>query len=126
MADDGQYLSRLQDYYARHQVVPSYSRIGALVGLNSKASVADLVARLKAKGFLESSPDKRLKPGRRFFERTSVEGVAAGLPALAPDTAPDKLSIDEHLVTQPSNTVLINVKGHTMIDAGNNPGQVVV
>jgi len=35
MADDGQYLARLQDYYARHQVLPSYARIGKLVGLNT-------------------------------------------------------------------------------------------
>ena len=52
MANDGQHLARLQDYYARHRVLPSYARIGALVGLNSKASVADLVLRLKADGFV--------------------------------------------------------------------------
>src|SRR5712671_3887143 len=43
MADDRQYLARLQDYYARHRVLPSYARIGAMVGLNSKASVAGMV-----------------------------------------------------------------------------------
>src|SRR3972149_6239047 len=61
MADDGQYLASLQDYYVQHRVLPSYSRIGALVGLNSKASVAGMVLRLKSEGLLESSPDRRLK-----------------------------------------------------------------
>jgi repressor LexA len=126
MADDGQYLSRLRDYYARHRVLPSYARIGTLVGLNSKASVAGMVLRLKGEGFLESSPDRRLKPGRRFFERTVDESVQAGLPAAASDNAPDALTIDEHLISNPSRTVLIKVKGDSMIDAGIHAGDVVV
>src|SRR5688572_32244095 len=75
MADDGQYLAKLRDYYSRHRVLPSYSRIGSLVGLSSKASVAGMVVRLKAEGFLESSPDRRLKPGPRFFDRPVAESV---------------------------------------------------
>jgi repressor LexA len=126
MANDGQHLARLQDYYARHRVLPSYARIGSLVGLNSKASVAGLVLRLKAEGFVESTPDRRLKPGRRFFERTVADSVQAGLPTAVPDTAPDTVTIDEHLISHPSKTVLIKVKGDSMIDAGILPGDTVV
>ena len=126
MANDGQYLVRLQDYYARHRVLPSYSAIGTLVGLNSKASVAGMVLRLKAEGFLESSPDRRLKPGKRFFERPLAASVRAGLPSPAADSSPEGLSIDEYLVAHPSKTVLITVKGDSMIDAGIHPGDVVV
>ncbi len=126
MADDGQYLARLRDYYARHRVMPSYARIGALVGLNSKASVAGMVLRLKGEGFLESSPDRRLKPGRRFFERSMDESVQAGLPSPAADAGSNTLSIDEHLIANPSKTVLIKVKGDSMTDAGIHPGDIVV
>lgn len=126
MAHDGQYLARLKDYYAEHRVLPSYSGIGALVGLNSKASVAEMVLRLKAEGFLESSPDRRLKPGRRFFERPIAESVQAGVPTPAVESAPNTLTIDEYLVANPSNTILINVKGDSMIDAGIHSGDVVV
>jgi len=127
MADDGQYLARLRDYYARHRVLPSYSRIGVLVRLNSKASVAGLVQRLKAEGFVESTPDRRLKPGRRFFERPVTESVQAGQPTLAPDIiAPDTITIDERLIPNPSKTVLIKVKGDSMIDAGIHEGDLVV
>lgn len=126
MADDGQYLAKLRDYYARHRVLPSYSRFGALIGLRSKASVAELVLRLKAERFLESSPDRRLKPGRRFFERTLADSVQAGMPTPAADTVADALSIDEHLISNPSKTVLIKVKGDSMIDAGIHAGDTVV
>jgi SOS regulatory protein LexA len=127
MADDSQYLAQLQDYYAQHKVLPSYARIGALVGLTSKASVASLVLRLKAEGFVESTPDRRLKPGRRFFERPVAESVQAGLPRPVPDViAPDTITIDERLIPNPSKTVLIKVKGDSMIDAGIHEGDLVV
>ena len=126
MADDGQYLGRLQDYYAKHRVLPSYARIGALVGLNSKASVAEMVMRLKGEGFLQSTPDKRLKPGKRFFERPIAESVRAGMPSPAADTAAETLAIDEHLVANPSRTLLVKVKGDSMIDAGILDGDTVV
>jgi repressor LexA len=126
MADDGQYLAKLQDYYARHRVLPSYASIGALIGLNSKASVAEMVLRLKAQGFVESSPDRRLKPGKRFFERPVAESVRAGLPSPAAETVPEALTIDEHLVRHPSRSVLVTVKGDSMIDAGIHAGDVVI
>jgi len=126
MANDGQYVARLRDYYARHRVLPSYAGVGALVGLSSKASVAEMVLRLKAEGFLESTPDRRLKPGRRFFERSVAESVRAGLPAAAADVVPDTLTIDEYLVSKPSKSILIKVKGDSMVDVGIHDGDVVV
>ena len=127
MADDGQYLAKLRDYYARHRVLPSYSRIGSLVGLSSKASVAEMVQRLKGEGFLESSPDRRLKPGPRFFERPIAGSkVAAGLPSAVADDLQDNIAIDEELVRHPSRTVLVTVKGDSMIDAGLLPGDKVI
>jgi repressor LexA len=126
MADDAQYLATLQDYYARHRTLPSYSAIGALVGLRSKASVAEMAGRLKAEGFLDSTPDRRLKPGKRFFERAAAESVRAGLPSPAADTRPDSLNIDQFLIGKPSRTILITVKGDSMIDAGIHPGDRVV
>lgn len=126
MATDSQYLAKLRDYYARHRVLPSYASIGALVGLSSKASVAGVVIRLKSEGFLESSPDRRLKPGKHFFERPIAESVRAGSPSAAADISQETLSIDEHLIRHPSRTVLITVKGDSMIDAGIQPGDVVV
>ena len=126
MGNDGQYLSKLQNYYAKHRVLPSYSAIAALVGLRSKASVAEMLARLKSEGFVQSTPDRRLKPGRRFFDRPIAERVRAGQPGMAFDAGHEALSIDEYLVSNPTRTVLIRVKGDSMIDAGIHSGDIVV
>jgi repressor LexA len=126
MENDADYLARLRDYYADHGVLPPYSTIMSLVGFKSKSPVAALVARLKLQGFLESTPDKRLKPGRRFFERPLCDSVRAGFPSPAGDAHHDTLTIDEYLVSHPSRTVLVTVKGDSMSGAGILPGDTVI
>jgi SOS regulatory protein LexA len=127
MSNDRSYLNSLQDYYARHRALPSYASIGDLLGLRSKSSVAALVARLKLAGFVESTPDRRLAPTRRFFERpVAASAVQAGLPNAVDDAAADALTIDDYLIEHPSRTVLVRVKGDSMIDAGILEGDLVV
>jgi len=127
MSNDRSYLTSLQDYYAKHRALPSYASIGNLLGLKSKSSVAALVARLKLAGYLESTPDRRLAPTRRFFARPLAETpVRAGLPDAVDDGEADALTIDDYLIERPSSTVLIRVKGDSMIDAGIFEGDLVV
>ena len=126
MGNDRDYLSKLQDYYASHGVVPAYSTFMRVVGFRSKSPVAALVNRLKLAGYLESTPDRRLRPGKRFFERPVYESVQAGFPSPAADTRHDALTIDEYLVEHPSKTVLVTVKGDSMNGAGIHGGDIVV
>src|SRR5881394_4251099 len=127
MSNDRSYLASLQDYYARHHALPSYASIGGLLGLRSKSSVAALVARLKLAGFVESTPDRRLAPTRRFFERPLADSpVHAGLPSPIDDAPTDALTLDDYLIERPSSTVLVRVKGDSMQDAGILDGDLVV
>jgi len=127
MSNDRSYLDSLQDYYAQHRALPSYSSIGELLGLKSKSSVAALVARLKLAGYLDSTPDRRLAPPKRFFGRpVALSPVRAGLPEEASDAEADALTLDDYLIERPSQTVLIRVKGDSMIDAGIFEGDLVV
>ncbi len=127
MANDPDYLDKLRAYYAQHRVLPSFAGIGKLLGFSSKGSVAKLVGRLQDAGYLEFTRDRRLKPGRRFFERAMAGGkVAAGFPAAVGDDLQDAVVIDHELVRDPSRTVLVTVKGDSMIDAGILPGDTAV
>ncbi len=126
MASDSQYLTALRTYYAKHKTLPSYAAIGRLVGLSSKASVAQMVGRLKERQFLDSAPDRRLRPGKRFFERAMSESVRAGLPGLGAESVLDDLDIDAYLVRDQANTALVRVKGDSMDDAGIREGDIVV
>lgn len=126
MANDTEYLGKLQDYYAQHNVLPPYSTIMELIGYKSKSPVAALITRLRLLGFLEFTAEKRLKPGKRFFERTVFDSVPAGMPSPAEDSCSDSLTIDQFLINQPSNTILVTVKGKSMTGDGIMPGDTVV
>jgi SOS-response transcriptional repressor LexA len=84
------------------------------------------VESLKTNGFLGATSTGRLVPGKAFFQRTVVSSVRAGLPALADDSAPEPLLIDEYLVEAPSRTFLLTVKGESMREAGLLPGDIAV
>ncbi|MBX9684789.1 MAG: hypothetical protein K2X41_13480, partial [Hyphomicrobium sp.] len=92
MSNDANYLAKLQDYYADNNVLPPYSTIMTLLGLKSKSPVAALIARLKLQGYLESTPEKRLKPGKRFFERPIFDSVQAGAPRHADESRYDTIT----------------------------------
>ena len=127
MGNDVDYLGQLQDYYADHKTLPSFAMIAQLMGFKSKNAVSALVARFKLLGYLDSAPDKRLKPGKRFFERVLAEAtVQAGFPTPALGDRQDTITIDDYLIERPSKTVLITVKGDSMVDAGIVPDDVVI
>lgn len=127
MPIDPSYLSKLQDYYAKHHVIPSYTTIGKLWGISAKSWVANCVARLKEEGYLKLAPDKRLGPGSRFFERRRAHApVRAGLPNASLEEGYDLMTIDSYLVKVPSKTTLVRVKGDSMVDAGIFEGDLVV
>jgi SOS-response transcriptional repressor LexA len=121
------YLDKLQDYYAEHKVIPSYSVLATLWGLSAKSWVGECISRMKDAGYLDSTPDKQLKPGPRFFERRLANStVQAGLPNPALDDGYDLVTIDDYLVRMPSKTTLVRVKGDSMVDAGIFEGDLIV
>ncbi|MDK2126861.1 LexA family protein [Parachitinimonas caeni] len=124
---DAEYLGKLQDYYSEYRSLPSYARMGLLLGMAAKSAVGKLLTRLQNQGYLERAPDGQWIPTRQFFERPlSEHPVPAGLPVAANDVGTDGLALDDYLIEKPSSTVLIPVKGDSMIDAGIQPGDIAV
>lgn len=123
---DDRHLSQIRDYYAQHRGLPSFTTVAKLLGLRSTSSVAALVKRLSVQGFLDQGPDRRIRPGKRFFEREVLDTVRAGLPAAANEAPADAFTVDEHLIDVPSRTVMLAVKGDSMKDAGLLPGDTVL
>ena len=121
------YLEKLQDYYAEHKVIPSYSVLASLWGISAKSWVAECVKRFEEAGYLDWTPDRQLKPGARFFERRLADSaVQAGLPNPAIADGYDLITLDDYLVKVPSKTSLVRVKGDSMIDAGIHEGDLLV
>ena len=124
---DDVYLDRLRDYYARYHGLPSYSRLAGILGIVSRSAVGKVLGRLRDTGYLARTPDDVWVPTPRFFERQLADGhVPAGVPVTLNDSVLDRLLVDEYLIDKPSCTVLITVKGDSMVDVGIHSGDKVV
>ena len=126
MSKDRHYLSLLQDYYAKHRILPSLSGIADLIGLKAKSAASGVVSRMIDAGYLAHAPDRRIQPTEKFFEREVLDTVQAGVPQPANDINPVGFNIDDYLIDTPSRTVLLSVKGDSMIDAGLMDGDTVI
>lgn len=124
---DLEYLGRLRDYYADARRIPTQQRICELIGFASKTAARKLLERLERAGFIERTPDgDAWMPTDRFFERPlAATAVRAGAPDMIEGAQGDLFLIDRYLVRQPSHTVMVPVKGDSMIDAGIRDGDVV-
>jgi len=124
---DSDYLSRLQDYYAKHHSFPSYARLCNVLGLAAKSAVNKVLLRLAEQGYLKRTADEVWVPAESFFERNlSDTPVVAGLPTFVSDVTADSFMIDQFLVNKPSKTILVPVQGDSMINVGINDGDVVI
>ncbi len=124
---DGEYLAKLQDYYADWKNIPSYAKLCEVFGIASKSWVKAVLTRLSAAGFIERTPDGAWIPSRQFFARPLAESsVQAGMPVSVTATQGEYFVIDEMLIDTPSETTLIPVRGDSMIEAGIHDGDIAV
>ena len=125
--NDSEYLDQLRDFYAENRHIPSFQRIGELIGFASKSSVSKLIERLESAGFIERARDGDVwVPSARFFERPLVNAVVrAGTPDAIEGTGAEPFLVDSYLVRNPSRTLMIPVKGDSMIDAGIHDGDII-
>lgn len=124
---DHEHLATLQRYYAHHRVLPSYARLMEILGYASKSAVKKVLERLETAGMLERTPDGDWAPTERFFERVVAnEPVPAGMPVTTLDDGVEQMTIDRFLIQDPGETVLIRVKGDSMINAGIHNGDLAV
>lgn len=126
--NDARHLRRLRDLYARVGCVPSYSDMAKALGFRAKNAAFKLTQRLIASGHLEKSSGGRLVPGPCFFVmEMSDDEVRAGFGAEGNATGLlQAKALDQMLIARPSNTVLVKVRGDSMVDAGILTGDVAV
>lgn len=125
---DQAYLGKLQDYFADSRRIPSMQRIAELMGFASKTASRRLLERLEAASFVQRTPDDDAWiPGNRFFERTLADSaVRAGAPDAIEQSQGDLFLVDQYLVRKPSRTIMVPIKGDSMIEAGIHEGDIAV
>ena len=97
-----------------------------LVGFRSRNAVSCLVDRLVAEGLVTKDPQGKLIPTRRNGEVPILGMVEAGFPSPAEEELIDTMSLDEYLIENREATYLLKVTGDSMLDAGIQPGDLVI
>ena len=125
--NDAEHLDRLRDYYAENRRIPSFKRIADLMGFASKAASSKLLERLESAGFVQRTPDDDAWiPSNRFFERTLADiAVRAGAPDAIEGSQGDLFLVDQYLIRHPSTTIMVPIKGDSMIEAGIHEGDII-
>jgi len=125
---DADYLGRLRDYYQDAKRIPSQQRVCELMGFASKTAARKLLHRLEGAGLIERTPDDDAWiPSRPFFERPLASiAVRAGAPDMIDNGTVEPFLVDDYLIRQPSRTIMVPVKGDSMMDAGIHDGDVAV
>lgn len=125
---DLEYLGQLRDYFYDSKRIPSLQRVAALMGFASKTAARKLLVRLERAGFIERTPDDDAWiPAKRFYERPlAVAAVRAGAPDGVEGGGGEPFLVDDYLVRTPSRTVMVPVKGDSMVEAGIHDGDIVV
>jgi repressor LexA len=125
--NDVKYLAILRDYYASHFHLPSNQRIGELLGF-SKVAARKMLYRLARNGLVtRSDDDNAWIPTDRFFERPLIATtVQAGLPQSIDAIEAEPFWLDHYVVSKPSQTVMVPVRGDSMSDAGIHEGDIAI
>lgn len=120
------YKKKIKDFYRRNRVMPTYSEIMKLVGFKSKNAVYKLIGRLVEEGQVKKDSHGRLLPGKLASSLTVLGFVEAGFPTPAEESLAETMSLDSYLIGNREATFMLRVSGESMLDAGINPGDMII
>lgn len=113
-------------FYKKHGRMPGYSEIMQLVGFKSKNAVFKLIQKMVDEGVVAKDVRGRISPKRLSQGAPLLGLVEAGFPSPAEEELLDVMDFDEYLVPNKEMSYILKVKGDSMIDAGIQPGDMVI
>jgi repressor LexA len=123
---DSSYWAAIRQYAARRRRLPSYGEIMELVGFRSRHTVFFLIECLVAEGLVIKDAQGKLLPTKNSNGVPLLGIVEAGFPSPAEEELVDTMSLDAYLIDNREATYILKVKGDSMIEAGIQPGDLVI
>ena len=119
-------VRRLREFYRRENRMPGYNEMLELFEYRSKNAVHALIGRLHDLGYLRKAGRKIAATGKLTGRVRFLGTVQAGFPSPAEEELLGSLTMDEFLIKRPEATFMLTVSGDSMIDAGIQPGDLVL
>lgn len=129
MGGNGEYESykrSIAAFYRRHKRMPLYTEIMALTGFRSRNAVFKLIGKMVDDGLVTKDGRGRLSPLRIDPGVPLLGLVEAGFPSPAEEELLDVMDFDEFLTPNKEASYILKVKGDSMIEAGIQPGDMVI
>jgi SOS regulatory protein LexA len=121
------YKNKIRRFYEDNKIMPSYREMMKMFGLKSKNAIFKLVNKLVDEGLIEKDSQGRLMPTDKFLGGVKILGaVEAGFPTPAEEDLAETMSLDNYLIENKEATFMLRVSGESMIDAGIQPGDMVI
>lgn len=120
------YKRKLQGFYQSRGRMPSFSELMDVWGYKTKSAVHYRVAQLEEDGVLKKDAAGKLIPKRLRGGVPLLGLVEAGFPSAAEEELLDVMDFDEYLTPNKDSTYILQVKGDSMIEAGIQPGDLVI
>ncbi len=120
------YKNKLVSFYEKHRRMPGYQEIMAFTGFRSKNAVFKFIGKLVEDGVVRKDRRGRLSPGAIGGSVRLLGLVEAGFPSPAEEELLDVIDFDEYLTPNKESSYILKVKGDSMIDAGIQPGDMVI
>ena len=125
--DLGEKIASLRLFLRQERRLPTYREMLKLFDYGSTNAVSGVIRKLVDLGYLQRDREGKLAPTGRLSGSIRLLGlVQAGFPSPAEEELVDVLSLDEYLVRRPEATFMLTVSGDSMIDAGIQPGDIVL
>ena len=119
-------VNQLRMFFAHERRAPGYNEMLALFGFRSKNAVFGVLEKLRQQGYITKKKGKIAFTGKLIGAIRLLGAVQAGFPSPAEEELIDTLNLDEFLVERPEATFMLKVTGDSMVDAGIQPGDMVL
>ena len=124
-SENGRLDETLRDFYRSKKRMPSFSELMKLWGYKTKSAVNYRVDQLIDRGIVRKDHGK-LVPHNLELGARLLGLVEAGFPSAAEEELLDVMDFDEFLTPNKESSYILRVKGDSMIDAGIQPGDMVI
>ena len=120
-------IEQLRSFYVVEKRNPTFSELAKLFNYRSKTAVYGPLQKLIQLGYIEQNRSGRLTLTSKITGSSRLLGtVQAGFPSPAEEELIDTINLDQYLVRNPEATYLLTVSGDSMIDAGIQPGDIIL
>ncbi len=119
-------VMRLRQFWRHEGRAPTYAEMLALFGYRSKNAVHGLLRRLEQAGYVRKHAGRLSATGRLISTVRLLGSVRAGFPSPAEEELAETINLEEFLIRRPEATFLLTVSGDSMIEAGIQPGDLIL